>query len=77
MRLAPVEPICVAWNTILLTHTASAQYREALEKAYIILVVGQNPREDGVLHEVVVRPTSQGVELHQVLEVGHLSILAK
>ena len=42
---------------------------------YLALIVSQNPGEDWILHEVVVGATSQCVQLHQVLEVGHLSIL--
>ena len=42
---------------------------------YLTGVIGQHPREDGVLHEIVVGPTGQSVELHQVLEVRDLTIL--
>lgn len=42
---------------------------------YLSAVVGQYPREDRVLHEVIVRSSSKRVEVHQVLEVGDLSIL--
>ena len=48
-----------------------------MRRAYIALIVSQDPWEDGVLHEVVVRPTGQGVQLHEVLEVGHLSVLVE
>ena len=33
------------------------------------LVVGQDEREDGVLHQVVESPPCQFVELHQVVKV--------
>eukprot|EP00960_Hanusia_phi_P044601 756732-Hanusia_phi.AAC.4 len=33
-------------------------------------VVCQDPRHDGVLGQVVVRPASEVVEMHQILEVG-------
>ena len=36
-------------------------------------VVGQDPGEDGVLHQVVVGPPGERVERHQVLEVGNLA----
>lgn len=42
---------------------------------YLARVVGQNPGKDWILHEVIVRPTSQCVEVHQVLEVRDFSIL--
>ena len=38
-------------------------------------IVGQHPWEDWVLHEVIVGSPCQCVEVHQVLEVGNLSIL--
>ena len=33
-------------------------------------VVGEHPREDGVLREVVVRPPRELIQLHQKLKVG-------
>ena len=39
------------------------------------LVVGDDPREDGVLVEVVVRASRHRVEVHQVVEVGDLASL--
>ena len=39
------------------------------------LVVGDDPREDGVLVEVVVRASRHRVEVHQVVEVGDLTSL--
>ena len=43
--------------------------------SHFTLIVSQHPGEDGVLHEVIVGPTSKSVQLHQVLKVGYLSIL--
>lgn len=38
-------------------------------------VIGQNPREDRVLVQVVVSASGNGVEEHEVFEVGHLPAL--
>ena len=40
-------------------------------------VVGYDPREDWVLHEIVVRSSSQGVQMHEVLKIGNFTTLDK
>ena len=43
--------------------------------SHLTLIVSQHPWEYGVLHEVIVGAASQSVKVHQVLEVGYVSIL--
>ena len=42
---------------------------------YLGGVVGQDPGEHWILHVVIVGPPSQGVEVHEVLEVADVSFL--
>ena len=45
------------------------------EVEFVGVVVLQHPGKHRVLHEVIVGPPGQRVQVHQVLEVGHLSSL--
>lgn len=44
---------------------------------YLWLVVGENPWKDRILHQVIVRPTSQRIEVHQVLKVTDFPFLVE
>ena len=48
-----------------------------MECAYFTRVVGQYPREYGVLHEITVGASGQLVEVHEVLKVSDLTILKR
>ena len=45
------------------------------KKANLRIIVGDDPWEHRILHEVIIGPASQCVEMHQVLEVADLSFL--
>lgn len=46
-------------------------------EVYLGVVVREDPREDRVLHEVVVGSARQGVQVHQILEVADFTSLRK
>ena len=53
--------------------TEGAKYRDAVNDLRV--VVGDDPRKHGILHEIVVWSPGQRVQTHQVLKVADLSTL--
>ena len=45
-----------------------------VEVERLTLVVGEHPREHGILRQIVVRSAGQRVEVHQILKVANLSL---
>lgn len=46
-------------------------------EVYLRVIVCEDPGEDGVLHQVIVGSSSQGVQVHQILEVADFTSLRK
>ena len=53
--------------------------REIAHKAlcYLRIIISQHPREDRILHQVIVRAACQCVKMHQVLEICYFTTLMK
>lgn len=40
-----------------------------------VLVIGDHPREDGILIEVIISPSGVFIDFHDILEIGELALL--
>ena len=61
--------------SISITFQFSPVVARKVQIQFWTFVVNENPREDGVLIQIVVASTGDGVEKHEILEVGYLSPL--
>ena len=50
---------------------------QVLASPYWAVIVSNNPRKDGILHQVIIRAAGQCIEVNQVSEIGYLAILFK
>lgn len=48
---------------------------QQISRSYLWLVIGQDPGEHWILHKVIVCPSSNGVQMHQVFKVTYFPFL--